>query len=212
MKLISQGAEAKIFQDKKTIIKDRTPKSYRHPDLDKKIRTRRTKAESRILQKAKEAKINVPKILNLTTNYQLPTTNKFHINMEFISGDRLSQTLNSYPKQKQNQIMKKLGTQVSNLHKNNIIHADLTTSNVILKTDRPQSKVYLIDFGLSYISTKIEDKAVDLHLLKQALQAKHFPMHETLFQNFLTGYKSQDSPKILNRLKTVESRGRYKKQ
>jgi hypothetical protein len=32
--------------------------------------------------------------------------------------------------------------------------------------------VFLIDFGLSFISSRIEDKAVDLHVLKQAIEAK----------------------------------------
>ena len=35
-------------------------------------------------------------------------------------------------------------------------------------------KIYLIDFGLSLYSNKPEDKAVDLHLLKQALESKHY--------------------------------------
>src|SRR4030042_1167648 len=49
-----------------------------------------------------------------------------------------------------------------------IINGDLTTSNMILN---PDNKLYFIDFGLSFHSNKIEDKAVDLHLLKQALNA-----------------------------------------
>lgn len=197
MKLLQQGAEAKIYLTKNKIIKDRIPKTYRHPDLDRKIRTRRTRAESKILLKAHEAKINVPKLLH---------TEKFKLEIEHIKGDRLSQTLNSYSKPKQIKTMKSLGTQISKLHENNIIHSDLTTSNIILSN----SKVFLIDFGLSYISTKIEDKAVDLHLVKQALQAKHFPSHETLFKAFCSTYKHEDAKKILERLNVVESRGRYK--
>ena len=54
-KLISQGAEAKIFLDKNTILKARLPKGYRHQQLDKKIRTRRTKSEAKLLTKALEA-------------------------------------------------------------------------------------------------------------------------------------------------------------
>ncbi len=197
--LIQQGAEAKIYLTKdNTIHKNRLPKSYRHPQLDKQIRTRRTRAEAKILTKAAKARINVPKLLH---------TEKFNLSMEYIKGDRLSQTLNSYPESKQFSTMQKIGRQVAKLHKNNIIHADLTTSNIILSN----SKIFLIDFGLSYISTKIEDKAVDIHLIKQALKAKHFLIYENLSKNFEKGYNWEDSKKILERLIIVEKRGRYKK-
>jgi len=71
-------------------------------------------------------------------------------------------------------------------------------------------EVYLIDFGLGFTSRKIEDKAVDIHLLKQALEAKHFKNWETLFKEFLEGYKSPDAEKVLTQLEKVEKRGRYK--
>lgn len=204
-KLIQQGAEAKIFLSDEIITKDRIPKSYRHPSLDKRIRTRRTKAESKILNKALDLKINVPKVI---------ATEKFSLQIEFIDGDKLSETLNSYDEKKQFQVMKKLGKQTALLHENNIIHGDLTTSNTILK----ENKIFIIDFGLGFISTKLEDKAVDLHLIKQALEAKHFRSpdhslgqnHEDLFKNFIKGYRHKESKKVLERLEVVEKRGRYK--
>ena len=197
LKLISQGAEAKIFLDKSTILKARIPKTYRHPQLDNQIRTRRTRSEAKILTKAHTLNINVPKVLS---------TNKFDIQLEHIEGDKLSETLNSYPEKKQFETLQKLGEQTALLHKNNIIHGDLTTSNTILSNN----KIFLIDFGLGFISTKIEDKAVDLHLIKQALEAKHFQNHKELFEQFTKGYRWTDSKKILERLKIVEKRGRYK--
>ena len=51
-KIIQQGAEAKIILNKDSIIKDRISKSYRHSEIDKQIRKRRTKAETKLLQKA----------------------------------------------------------------------------------------------------------------------------------------------------------------
>ncbi|MCK4997798.1 Kae1-associated serine/threonine protein kinase [Candidatus Pacearchaeota archaeon] len=71
-KLLQQGAEAKIYLQNNTILKSRTQKSYRHPSLDKKIRTRRTKSESKILTKAKSAGANVPKLILPTIDYRLP--------------------------------------------------------------------------------------------------------------------------------------------
>jgi len=72
-------------------------------------------------------------------------------------------------------------------------------------------KVFFIDFGLGFNSRRIEDKAVDLHLLRQALEAKHFSNWENLFSAMLRGYNSKDKSRILEQLKKVEARGRYKK-
>jgi len=72
-------------------------------------------------------------------------------------------------------------------------------------------KVFFIDFGLGFTSKRIEDKAVDLHLLRQALEAKHFQNWQALFAAVLKGYNSKDKTLVLEQLKKVESRGRYKK-
>ena len=241
-KIIAQGAEALIEKKENEIIKNRIKKSYRIPELDEKLRKQRTKRESSLLERAGKF-TNTPKILK---------TDKFHIHMEFLEGDKLSQTLNSYPEKKQLEIMHQLGEEVAKLHNADIIHGDLTTSNTILVENRKKKKenkiekdsashdninssdkliktnnrsaeqetftnkskfqIFIIDFGLGFISKRIEDKAVDLHLIKQALEAKHYLYHESLFHSFLQGYKlEKDYAKILEQLKKVEARGRYKK-
>ncbi len=196
-KIISKGAEAIIFIKEKNIIKERIPKSYRNSDLDEKIRKSRTKREAKILEKAKKI-MNVPEIKE---------QEKFSLTLEYIPGDKLSESLNSYSQKRQEETMKKLGKQVAKMHEEDIVHGDLTTSNVILKDE----KIYIIDFGLGFISKRIEDRAVDLHLIKQALEAKHWQNYENLFKNFLEGYEIlKDSKKVLEQLRKVESRGRYK--
>lgn len=127
--------------------------------------------------------------------------------MPFIKGKKLSENLDNFPITKQKEIMKQVGESIAKIHDADIIHGDLTTSNMILSNER----VFFIDFGLGYISKKIEDKAVDLHLLKHALEAKHFKNWKILFEKFLEGYKKgKESKKILERLTAVEKRGRYK--
>lgn len=200
MKQISSGAEATIFQDKDKIIKHRISKSYRHPELDKKIIKRRTKAETKIMIKASEL-IPVPK----------PEEQKDldKIIMPFIDGDKLSLTLDSYSAKKQEEVMFQLGQTIAKLHKENLIHGDLTTSNILLK----ENQIYIIDFGLGFQNGKYEDKGVDIHLLKQALEAKHFKAWKTLFKQFEIGYRSiqpEEAEKVLDRLKAIEKRGRYR--
>jgi len=204
-KIICQGAEAKIYLEENKIIKHRIPKTYRHKILDEKIRYSRNKKEAKILNKAKKLKINVPKIYNFDEKKQIPQ-DKDKLILEYIDGEKLSDYLDSYDLKKQIIIMKKFGKQVGSLHQNDIIHSDLTTSNAILK----KSKIYIIDFGLSYISKKIEDKAVDIYLIKRALNTKHYKNYELLYDSFLKGYKTNKRKEILNRLKIVEKRGRYK--
>jgi len=126
--------------------------------------------------------------------------------MENISGKKLSESLNKFDLKEQKKIAKKIGENVSKIHNLGIIHGDLTTSNMLWKGD----KVYFIDFGLGYHSIKIEDRAVDLYLLKQALEAKHFENFEIFFKEILKNYKNKDREKVLEQLKKVEKRRRYK--
>ena len=199
MKTLFQGAEAKIFLIEDKIVKDRIPKSYRIPELDNKIREQRTKKETKLLNKASSI-IPAPKPLPETDSKRL-------IHMPFIKGQKLSEKLDEFSIIKQKKICRQIGESIAKLHDNNIIHGDLTTSNMILK----QNKVYFIDFGLGFISSKYEDKAVDLHLLKQALEAKHYKRWEILLEEIFKGYKiSKDAKIILERIKAIEKRGRYK--
>ncbi|MFH1500816.1 MAG: KEOPS complex kinase/ATPase Bud32 [archaeon] len=196
MKIIQQGAEATIIRSNSFIIKDRKKKDYRIGCIDTKIRKQRTKKETKLLEKASEI-ISAPKPLST------PQLNQ--IKMPYISGKKLSEHLDKLKNKEK--ILEQVGRDLAKLHDADIIHGDLTTSNMILKND----KVYFIDFGLGFISTKIEDKAVDIHLLKQALEAKHFLYYEKLFKYFLKGYKkSKDYSEVQERLKKVELRGRYK--
>ena len=199
-KIIAKGAEAQIILEKNILIKRRLKKSYRLPQLDEKIRKQRTARESRILEKASKL-IPIPKIINVNEETK-------EISMEFIDGKKLSEELNSLDYAK---ISNEIGKQIAILHNNDIIHGDLTTSNMILQ--EKTNKLYFIDFGLGYISHKIEDKAVDLHLIKEALEAKHFSISKSCFNEILKGYKvSKDHAKVIERLRKVESRGRYKAQ
>ena len=196
--IIGRGAEAIIYQINNKIVKDRISKSYRHPELDRKIIKRRTKSEAKIINKLQKI-IPVPKLLADPGQGRM-------IHMELIQGQKLSEHLDTLKNKEK--ICEKIGENIAKLHDNDIIHGDLTTSNMILS----ENKVYFIDFGLGFTSKRIEDKAVDLHLLRQALESKHYDIWEKCFEAALKGYK-QSYPEhnlVLNRLEKVEARGRNK--
>jgi len=193
MKLIGSGAEALIFLDGKRVIKKRIKKNYRIDELDLALRKNRTRTEAKILEKIP---VDAPKLFKTDMTETLE--------MEFISGEKIRDVLDHNPL-----LAKEIGLKTSILHDAGIIHGDLTTSNIILKGE----KIFFIDFGLSFFSEKIEDKAVDIHLFKQALESKHYKISDEAFKHFLNGYKlTKDYEQIIHRLKIVELRGRYKKK
>ena len=67
MKKIGEGAEAVIYSSKiygnDIIVKSREPKKYRIKELDIRLRRYRTKKEAKIINKAANANISVPKII-----------------------------------------------------------------------------------------------------------------------------------------------------
>jgi Kae1-associated kinase Bud32 len=195
-KILYQGAEANIYLENGFLVKERVVKGYRLKEIDDKIRKQRTRAETKILEKASKI-ISCPK--------PLESKDKDKILMPFIEGKKLSDSLDSL--KNASEVCKKIGENLSKLHDAGIIHGDLTTSNMIVKG----KEVYFIDFGLGFHSDRIEDRAVDLHLIKQALDAKHFKNSEKFYNFILEGYKiSKNFNKVLIQLKKVESRGRYK--
>ena len=68
---------------------------------------------------------------------------------------------------------------------------------------------YLIDFGLSQVSTKVEDKAVDFYVLKRAFISTH-PGSEPFFDKILDKYKEKttNGNTIIAKFREVELRGR----
>lgn len=72
------------------------------------------------------------------------------------------------------ELARRTGISIAKLHKANLIHGDLTTSNFLLRSK--DLSVVVIDFGLSYTSTMAEDRAVDLYVLERAFLSTHTEM------------------------------------
>ncbi len=199
-KLIAQGAESKLYLKENRIIKDRFSKKYRIKEIDEKLRKFRTKREAKILEKLSLINFPCPELIE--------TDKKEKIIMENIEGELIKDIFDENYKK----LSEEIGKKVALLHNNNIIHGDLTTSNMVLKKET--KKIFFIDYGLSLFSHKTEDKAVDLHLLKQALESKHYKVWEKAFNFVLKNYKknAENSAEIIKRLEKVEKRGRYKQK
>ena len=118
----------------------------------------------------------------------------------------------------------RMGEAVGRLHAADIVHGDLTTSNVMIRRSRRQGlltqslgeralegdgEVILIDFGLGSISTAEEDKAVDLYVLERAFLSTH-PKAEKQFQDILDAYEKsyKRSKPVMRKLQDVRMRGR----
>ena len=202
MKLLKKGAEADIYQttwqNSKAILKIRKIKNYRNHLLDSKIRKQRTIKESQILSQVK--------------SFGIPTPLIFFVNLEkssIIMQEIPGKPIHDLSKSKIIILSKEIGRLVGLLHKNGIMHGDLTTSNFILF----QNIVYVIDFGLSQNTIKPEDHAVDLRLIKEILNSAHAQIMQPAWKNFLIGYKSvvgtTNYTKIVQLVLDIERRGRY---
>ncbi|MFB5627180.1 MAG: KEOPS complex kinase/ATPase Bud32 [Nitrosarchaeum sp.] len=202
MKLLKKGAEADIYltqwNDSRAILKIRKAKKYRNPILDTKIRKQRTIKESQMISEVKSFGIPTPLV------YYVNLKN-CAITMQEIPGTPVHDLSDS----KIINLSKEIGKLVGMMHKNGIMHGDLTTSNFILY----KNKIYVIDFGLSQKTIKSEDHAVDLRLIKEILNSAHAKIMEYAWKNFLSGYKSvvgsANYAKITNLVSVIESRGRY---
>jgi len=147
------------------------------------------------LQKLEKINFPVPKLIS--------NDEKENLVIENIKGKLVKDVL----EKKCEKLSREIGKKVAILHNNTIIHGDLTTSNMVLSNE-----IYFIDFGLSFFSHKIEDKAVDLHLLKKALESKHYRIWEKSFKLVLEMYEkgAEKGAEVIKRLEAVEKRGRYR--
>lgn len=191
---IDNGAEARIYLADGNIVKDRVAKGYRLPIIDAQLRTARTKREAKVLARLP---VSGPQLIASTA-----TT----ITMSYVPGKRLRDVLDSDVG-----LARRAGYLLAQIHDKDIIHGDVTTSNMLYAADTDE--LSLIDFGLSSFSKKIEDKAVDVHLFRCALESRHTAVWERAFQLFLDGYRrSANAKAVLERFAIVEARGRNKEK
>lgn len=204
--LVHRGAEAELYllnwRDNKAVLKIRTPKPYRSPKLDFSVRAGRFLKEVKFLANCKRLGVPVPAVL-------WSDRQSSSICMEFIQGDLVRTMMLSGKEENLDRVWTNIGSIVGRLHLGGIVHGDLTTSNMILNQD---FKVFLIDLGMAAQTRDVEDRAVDLHLLEQALQSTHYYEAEQCWGSFWDSYRKvlgHESGEVMKRLLQVRRRGRY---
>ncbi len=210
---IAQGAEGAVYRisflGRSAIRKVRFPKLYRHPDLDRRLTTRRLAQEARTMLRLRKEGLNVPSVYYVDCK-------KHAIVMEDIGGITLREFLRSQQGSSMGaQVMAKAGVAVAKMHLADLVHGDLTTSNIIVwdkagsHDSAPGAQIYLIDFGLSSSNGTDEDIAVDLYVLERAIISAHSATAPALNQSFLEAYGDvMARPSVLSRLEEVRARGR----
>ncbi len=189
MKLLSEGAESRVFATsvfgKEAVVKLRHIKEYRIREIDGTLRKTRTKKEARAMYRAREACVRIPALLGV---------GKFSIYMERVEGILLKDV------KKQRVDYEDIGRMLARMHNADVVHGDFTPANIIIN----KSGAWIIDFGLADISDSIEDKAIDLLLMKRSLDRKRYATLESAYSKELKNAKA-----ILARLAEIEKRGRY---
>ncbi|MEM3555795.1 MAG: KEOPS complex kinase/ATPase Bud32 [Candidatus Micrarchaeia archaeon] len=192
MGFLARGAEAELYVEKflsrRVVAKRRVEKKYRIKEMDVRLRKSRTRGEAYLLHAAKEVGVNCPVVFEVK---------EFEIKLELIDGVLLREFIEK--KKKVGEVLREVGRGLAKLHSAGIVHGDFTTANVMVG-----KRVVFIDFGLGGFTDNLEEKAVDVLLMKRSLG------DEKRYKCFLMGYREYaEFEKVLEKLEEIERRGRY---
>ena len=204
LELVKRGAESEIrvgsFMGLEAVFKLRVPKPYMDPELDLELRSFRTRREAKAMAAAISGGVRAPRVYAVFPSAGL-------IVMERIKGPLLKERLQVHGDH--GRLLHEAGGMLARLHRAGLVHGDPTTSNYIVAET---GMLYLIDYGLSSFSTSVEDRAVDIHLFRRALESTHATIAQEAFTNFMEGYKrvmGEEAGKVEERAEEIRLRGRY---
>lgn len=218
--IIKQGAEGRLYlgeyKGEKCLIKERFIKKYRHQDLDTQITRQRMKAETKAAGRCQTAGIISPKILHM--DLQERKIYMEYFDKAITAKEYIQRTVANKNEQVQEEVLKAMCTSVGGIigkmHANNVIHGDLTTSNILINPKEEgnfaEYEVVFIDFGLSHYNQGSEDKGVDLYVLERALLSTHSEQ-PYLFDYMLQAYRKEcgkDEESVVAKFEEVRARGR----
>ncbi|ADB61920.1 metalloendopeptidase, glycoprotease family [Haloterrigena turkmenica DSM 5511] len=202
-----RGAEALVDLEPETgrVTKHREVKSYRHPELDERLRRERTTLEARLTSLARREGVPTPVLSDVDPR-------EARLELEYVGETDLRDGLTA-------ECVRDVGRHLARLHWAGFVHGDPTTRNVRVgragrdasrdeRTDEVRERTVLIDFGLGYHTDHVEDYAMDIHVFDQSLVGTADdpdPLREALRE----GYREVGEERVLERLRDVEGRGRY---
>lgn len=204
--VLARGAESVIYKmdhwGAPYVLKWRQSKPYLLPDIDMHLRKSRTSRECKMLTAARALGVPTPTVYSVDLN-------KYTILMDFIPGLQLKELAEQASQPNLLSLSRNFGKLIALLHEGNIVHGDPTTSNVIVSKN---SRLWIVDFGLSETNATVEMKGVDLHLIHRALETTHWEVQEKMLEATLEGYidvLGSSAEPILSRMKEIRERGRY---
>ena len=192
-----RGAEATVGRaGDESVRKVRAPKTYRHAELDDRLRRERTRGEARLLHDARRLGVPTPVIRDVDPREATLT-------LERVGEADLGEALSSGA-------VEAVGRHLAALHAAGIVHGDPTTRNVRVPADGAAGgRVWLIDFGLGYHSSHPEDYAMDLHVFEQSLSGTARDP-APLLDVFEAAYREAGDESVVAQLREIEGRGRYR--
>jgi N6-L-threonylcarbamoyladenine synthase/protein kinase Bud32 len=193
----AQGAEAVVdlAPEDERVYKHRLVKPYRHPELDAKLRRRRTRSEARLTSEARRLGVPTPVVYDIDP---VEAT----LDFEFVGESDLREMLTKPH-------VAAIGRHLARCHEAGFVHGDPTPRNVRVAPDEADDgRAYLIDFGLGYYTDDIEDYAMDLHVFEGAVggTADDAP---ALVEAFEAAYRETGDERVVRQLREIEERGRY---
>ncbi|GAA5846241.1 hypothetical protein JCM3766R1_000762 [Sporobolomyces carnicolor] len=237
-----------LYPEVDILLKHRFPKRYRHPTLDAQLTRQRLMSEARALVRCLKADVRVPglRIVDVKSGALGVEWIEGWSVREVLGGgqeeDGLPEPADSEEMQdedadeaedddileflstksvSEDDMLRSIGAEIAKMHIAEIVHGDLTTSNMMVRLTPDAEKpfeIVLIDFGLSSASLMAEDRAVDLYVLERAFASTHpvLPGHLPHFDRVLQGYeevtrakaKKGEWERTEKRLEEVRMRGR----
>ncbi len=185
------GAEATVEIGDERVYKRRRAKAYRHPKLDARLRRVRTAREARLTSLARRRGVPTPVV------YDVDRREATLVLERVGEGDLLEELTPERAGW--------VGTHLARIHAGGFVHGDPTPRNLRITPDR----TYAIDFGLGYHTDDAEDHAMDLHVFERSL-AGMADDAEACREAFEAAYREAGDPAVLDRLREIEGRGRYR--
>ena len=203
LELLHEGAEATVtagkWMGKPAVLKMRRPRSYRHPDLDRRLTRSRLSVEVRVLGRLQQSGFSSPSLYDCDIE-------ESWILISRIDGRPLYEAISDGSAGID--VMENIGALIRRLHEEDISHGDLTTHNILIDE---MGNLSLIDFGLARGSPELEHMGLDLQVLNECLTASHSELGGAV-DAMLRGYidaGNNEAANVVSRFETIRGRVRY---